>query len=79
MKILRGADQHLGYWILHLVEPEDSGILRFEETGEMPERMDFAVLWNGFWRTGWIGSPTWFLSLSLHIGRRRILIVTTIA
>ena len=44
MKILRGAVQTSGHWILHLVDPEDSGILRFEETGEMPEEMDFAVL-----------------------------------
>ncbi len=54
MKILRGAVQASGYQIVHLVDPEDSGILRFEETGEMPERMDFAVLWNGFWLTGGI-------------------------
>jgi hypothetical protein len=52
MKILRGAVQTSGHWILHLVDPEDSGILRFEETGEMPEGKDFAVRWKGVWREG---------------------------
>jgi hypothetical protein len=52
MKILRGAVQTSGHRTLHLVDPEDSGILRFEETGEMPEGMDFAVLWKGVWREG---------------------------
>ncbi len=52
MKILRGAAQVLGYQIVHLVDPEDSGILRFEETGEIPEGMDFAVRWKGVWREG---------------------------
>jgi hypothetical protein len=52
MKILRGAIKASGYRILHLVDPEDSGILRFEETGEMPEGMDFAVLWKAIWRQG---------------------------
>ncbi len=47
MKILRGAAQVLGYQIVHLVDPEDSGILRFEETGEIPEGMDFAERWKG--------------------------------
>lgn len=32
MKIIRGAIKASGHWILHLVDPEDSGILRFEET-----------------------------------------------
>jgi hypothetical protein len=52
MKIIRGAVQASGHWILHLVDPEDSGILRFEETGEMSEGMDFAVLWKGVWHEG---------------------------
>jgi len=52
MKILRRAVQTSGHWILHLVDPEDSGILRFEETGEIPEGKDFAVLWKGVWREG---------------------------
>lgn len=47
MRILRGAVQASGYQIVRLVDPEDSGILRFEETGEMPEGKDFAVLWTG--------------------------------
>lgn len=52
MKLQQGAVQASGHWILHLVDPEDLDLLRFEETGEMPEGMDFAVLWNGVWREG---------------------------
>ena len=44
MKLQQGAAQASGHWILHLVDPEDLDLLRFEETGEMPEGMDFAVL-----------------------------------
>lgn len=44
MKLLQDVVQASAHWILHLVDPEDSGILRFEETGETPEEMDFAVL-----------------------------------
>lgn len=52
MKILRGAAQASGSWILHLVDPEDLDLLYFEETGAMPEGMDFAVWWDGEWREG---------------------------
>jgi hypothetical protein len=52
MKILRGSVQASGYWIVHLVDPEDLDLLRFEETGAMPEGMDFAVWWDGEWREG---------------------------
>ena len=37
---------------LQLADPDDLGLLHFEETGEMPEGMDFAVIWNGVWREG---------------------------
>jgi len=35
-----------------MIDPEDMGLLRFQETGEAPEGMDFAVQWNGTWREG---------------------------
>ena len=52
MKLLQGAVQASGYRVVHLVDPEDLGLLHFEETGEMPEGLDFAILWNGVWREG---------------------------
>ncbi len=52
MKILRGVVRASGHRILHLVDPRDLDILYFEETGELPEGMDFAVLWNEVWREG---------------------------
>lgn len=52
MKILQGAAQVSGSWTTRLVDPEDLGLLRFEETGEPPEGLDFAVLWDGIWREG---------------------------
>jgi hypothetical protein len=52
MKILQGAAQASGHWQTRLVDPEDLGLLRFEETGELSEGMDFAVLWDGVWREG---------------------------
>ena len=36
MKILQGVAQASGYWTTRLVDPEDLGLLRFEETGELP-------------------------------------------
>jgi hypothetical protein len=47
MKRLQGAVQATGHWIVHLVDSEDSGILRFEGTGAMPDGMDFALLCSG--------------------------------
>lgn len=41
-----------GHRMVHLVDPEDMGLLHFEETGESPEGMDFAVQWNGVWLEG---------------------------
>ena len=52
MKRLRGTIQAMGHRIVHLVDPEHVGLLRFQETGESPKGMDFAVLWNGAWRDG---------------------------
>ncbi len=52
MKLLRGAVQASGYRVVHLVDPEDLGLLHFEETGEIPKGLDFAILWNGVWREG---------------------------
>jgi hypothetical protein len=52
MKRLQGAVQASGYQVLHLVDPEDLGLLRFEETGELPDGLDFALLCNGVWREG---------------------------
>lgn len=52
MKILQGVAQASGHWTTSLVDPEDLGLLRFEETGELPEGMDFAVLRDEVWREG---------------------------
>jgi hypothetical protein len=52
MKILQGAAQASGYWHTRLVDPEDLDLLRFEETGELPEGVDFAVQLDGVWRDG---------------------------
>lgn len=52
MNILHGAAQASGFWTTRLVDPEDLGLLRFEDTGELPEGLDFAVLWDGKWREG---------------------------
>jgi hypothetical protein len=52
MKRLQGTMQAAGHHIVHLVDSEDVGLLRFEKTGESPEEMDFAVLWNGTGREG---------------------------
>jgi hypothetical protein len=52
MKRLRGTIQAMGHRIVHLVDPEHVGLLRFQETGESLKGMDFAVLWNGAWRDG---------------------------
>lgn len=52
MKILRRAVQASGYRVVHLVDPEDLDLLHFEETGEWPEGLDFAILWNGVWHEG---------------------------
>jgi len=47
MKRLQEGRQAAGHHTVHLVDPEDVGQPHFEETGESPEGMDFAVLWNG--------------------------------
>ena len=52
MKLLRGTLQPSGYRVGRLVDPEDLDLLHFEDTGEMPEGLDFAILWNGVWREG---------------------------
>lgn len=52
MKSLQGAAQASGYRTTRLVDPEDLDLLRFEDTGELPEGLDFAVLWDGVWREG---------------------------
>jgi len=52
MKRLQGVVQAIGHRMVHLVDPEDSGILRFEDTGAMPDGMDFALLWKGTWHEG---------------------------
>src|SRR3989442_6857461 len=52
MKLLQGTLQPSGYRVSCLIDPEDLDLLRFEDTGEMPEGLDFALLWNGVWREG---------------------------
>ena len=52
MKLLRGNLQPSGYRVSRLVDPEDLDLLCFEDTGEMPEGLDFAILWEGVWREG---------------------------
>jgi hypothetical protein len=52
MKRLQGAMQAAGHRVVHLADSDDVGLLRFEETGESPEGMDFAVRWNGAWCEG---------------------------
>lgn len=52
MKLLQGILQPSGYRIVHLVDPEDLDLLRFEETWETPEGLDFALWWNGAWHEG---------------------------
>ncbi len=52
MKLLQGTLQPSGYRVSRLIDPEDLDLLRFEDTGEMPEGLDFALLWKGVWREG---------------------------
>jgi hypothetical protein len=52
MKLLRGTLRSSGYRVSCLVDPEDLDLLRFEDTGEIPEGLDFALLWKGVWREG---------------------------
>lgn len=52
MKLLRGTLQPSGYRLSCLVDPEDLDLLRFEDTGEILEGLDFALLWEGIWREG---------------------------
>lgn len=52
MKLLRGMLQPSGYRVSRLVDPEDLDLLRFEDTGELPEGLDFAIWWKGVWREG---------------------------
>src|SRR5712692_4407531 len=52
MKLLQGTLRPSGYQVSRLVDPEDLDLLRFEDTGEMPEGLDFAILWEGVWREG---------------------------
>jgi len=50
MKLLRGTLQPSGYRVGRLVDPEDLDLLQFEDTGEMPEGLDFALRWKVVWR-----------------------------
>jgi len=52
MKLLRGTLQPSGYRLSCLVDPEDLDLLRFEDTSEILEGLDFALLWEGIWREG---------------------------
>lgn len=52
MKILQGTLQPSGYRLSRLVDPEDLDLLRFEDTGEIPEGLDFAIWWKGVWHEG---------------------------
>jgi len=52
MKLLRETLQPSGDRLSCLVDPEDLDLLRFEDTGEIPEGLDFALLWEGLWREG---------------------------
>ena len=52
MKLLRGTLRPSGYRVSRLVDPEDLDLLRFEDTGELPEELDFAISWEGVWREG---------------------------
>ena len=52
MKLLRGDLQPSGYRVSLLVDPEDLDLLRFEDTGEIPEGLDFAIWWKGVWCEG---------------------------
>jgi hypothetical protein len=44
MKLLRGTLHPSGYRVSRLVDPEDLDLLHFEDTGEMPAGLDFAIL-----------------------------------
>lgn len=52
MKLLQGTLRPAGYRLSRLVDPEDLDLLRFEDTGEIPEGLDFAVWWKGAWCEG---------------------------
>lgn len=52
MRLLRGTLQPSGCRVSSLVDPEDLDLLRFEDTGEMPEGLDFAIWWKGAWHEG---------------------------
>lgn len=52
MKLLRETLQPSGYRVSRLVDPEDLDLLRFEDTGELPEGLDFAIRWKGVWHEG---------------------------
>jgi hypothetical protein len=52
MKLLRGTLQPSGYRVSRLVDPEDLDFLRFEDSDEPPEGLDFAIWWEGSWHEG---------------------------
>ena len=52
MKLLRGTLQLSGHRVRRLANPEDLDLLHFEDIGEMPEGLDFAILWKCVWREG---------------------------
>lgn len=52
MKLLRGTLQPSGCRVSSLIDPEDLDLLRFEDTGEIPEGLDFAIWWKGVWCEG---------------------------
>ncbi|MHB8595793.1 MAG: hypothetical protein ACYDER_03170 [Ktedonobacteraceae bacterium] len=52
MKLLQGTLKLSGYLFSRLVDPEDLDLLRFEDTGELADGLDFALWWQDGWREG---------------------------
>lgn len=52
MKLLQGTLKPSGYLFSRLVDPEDLDLLRFEDTGELADGLDFAIWWQDGWRKG---------------------------
>lgn len=52
MKLLQGTLKPSGYLFSRLVDPEDLDLLRFEDTGELADGLDFALWWQDGWREG---------------------------
>ena len=55
MKLLRGTLKPSVYQVGLLVNPEGLDLLHLENIGEMPEGLDFAILWKCVWREGRYG------------------------